>query len=310
MPPRISVIIPTYNQSGTLRRAVSSVLGQTFDNFEIVVVNDASTDETKAVLSRFGDPRIRTVSHGKNRGAAASRNTGIRESTGDFIAFLDSDDEWLQDKLSQQIAMIGAAPPDMQACCTRYFVTLNPYDKSWRRMLPLEHDWFTHLLRRGCDLSPGSTLMARRSIFEELGLFDETLQRYEDWDWLLRYARRFKIGITQETLAVVHLSHPPVSGILADAIKVFLPRWIEEARKLGYFTGRRFKARLLLELAKSQILEHKRIVGCVTLLRGLCQWPFQRPGSALALIQYLKGNFESPHAVRVESTNEVPPRNN
>ena len=107
---QISVIIPTYNRVNLLNRAINSVLRQTFSDFEVIVVDDSSEDDTKAVVETLKDPRIRYICHDENRGAAAARNTGIRVSRGEHIAFLDSDDEWLSKKLELQIDALTKNP--------------------------------------------------------------------------------------------------------------------------------------------------------------------------------------------------------
>jgi glycosyltransferase involved in cell wall biosynthesis len=297
--PQVSVIIPTYNRAGILRRAVGSVFGQTFDNFELIIVNDGSTDNTLNLLAGIKDSRLRVIDHDTNRGAAAARNTGIGTARGTYVAFLDSDDEWLPDKLIKQVDLLDKAPPDIGACCARHFVTLDPQGESWRRMLPTDYDWRRRLLEYGCDLSPGSTLMARRDIFEKIGNFDLELPRYEDWDWLLRYLGRYRLGISEETLAVVHLSSPPSAAVLEKAVDIFLSRWLGEARKVSWVAARRLKARLLIELAKSLLLENRFRAGIVKLVAGLMQWPLQRPGSALALIYYLRGSYRTRFSVKV-----------
>jgi glycosyltransferase involved in cell wall biosynthesis len=98
-PKLVSVIIPTYNRASTLARAIESVLKQTYGNLELIVVDDSSNDETSGVVSGIADERIKYIKFSKNKGVAAARNAGIKESCGDYIAFLDSDDQWLPDKL-------------------------------------------------------------------------------------------------------------------------------------------------------------------------------------------------------------------
>jgi len=100
--PTVSVIIPTYNRAHLLDRAIRSVLDQTYQDFELIVVDDGSSDPTAEVIATFADPRIYYLRHEKNRGAAAARNTGIEASQGDYVAFLDSDCEWLPKKLLKE----------------------------------------------------------------------------------------------------------------------------------------------------------------------------------------------------------------
>src|SRR5215471_7855638 len=104
--PKVSVIIPTHNRAEFLRSAITSVLNQTYQDFEIIVVDDASTDKTPEVVASFHDGKIKYIRHDANKGDAGSRNTGIRNSSGDFLAFLDDDDEWLPEKLQMQVGLL------------------------------------------------------------------------------------------------------------------------------------------------------------------------------------------------------------
>ena len=110
--PLISVILPTYNRAHTLMRAVTSVLNQDYREIELIVVDDASTDGTTELLESIADPRLRVIRHDHNKGVAGATNTGIQAARGEIIAFQDSDDEWLDGKLSHQMARLAAAPSD------------------------------------------------------------------------------------------------------------------------------------------------------------------------------------------------------
>lgn len=186
MSPEVSVVIPAFDREATISRAITSVLAQTWDDFEIIVTDDGSLDKTVAVVEGFRDPRIRMVRHERNRGAAAARNSAIQTAKGKFIAFLDSDDEWFPEKLTVQLGQLRVQPADTCVSCTG--VILHLLDRGIRREHRLEDsvDWCRRLTL-GCDERPGSTLMARRDVFARVGLLDESLRRYEDWDWLLRY---------------------------------------------------------------------------------------------------------------------------
>jgi len=110
--PTVSVIISTYNRAHLIGRAIQSVLNQTYQDFEVIVVDDGSTDNTEEIVKSFNDPRIRYIRHEKNKGAAAARNTGIKAARGKYIAFQDSDDEWLPEKLEKQMKVFENAPPE------------------------------------------------------------------------------------------------------------------------------------------------------------------------------------------------------
>ncbi len=115
--PRISIIIPAYNRADVLPRAINSVLSQTFTDYEIIVVDDASTDETSAVARNFNGP-VHVIRHEVNRGPAAARNTGIEATSGAYVAFLDSDDEWMPEKLGRQIGLLEGLGTSYNACCS------------------------------------------------------------------------------------------------------------------------------------------------------------------------------------------------
>ena len=110
-PPRVSVVIPTHNRAEWLPRAVGSVLAQTWTDFELLIVDDHSTDETPAAIARFADARIRSFRHERNFGQSKALNTGIEHARGEYVAFLDDDDAWLPAKLAAQVALLDAAPP-------------------------------------------------------------------------------------------------------------------------------------------------------------------------------------------------------
>jgi glycosyltransferase involved in cell wall biosynthesis len=121
--PTVSVIIPTYNRENLIGRAIYSVLKQTYQDFEIIVIDDDSTDNTREVIKEFQrkDKRIKYIKHGKNKGGSAARNTGIREAKGKYIAFQDSDDEWLSGKLEKQIKMFKKAPLEIGVIYTGFW---------------------------------------------------------------------------------------------------------------------------------------------------------------------------------------------
>ncbi|WP_135470560.1 glycosyltransferase family 2 protein [Crenalkalicoccus roseus] len=201
--PEVSVVVPTYNRAATILRAVGSALAQTHCDLEVVVVDDGGGDDTPALLAGLGDPRLRLERHARNRGAAAARNTGIAAARGAFIAFLDSDDAWLPRKLEVQLAALRRAAPEEAVSC--HGVRMHLLDHGIEREQPLEPagDWFLRLAR-DCDLSPGTTLLARREAFDRIGPLDESLPRFEDWDWLLRYAAAGgRVLALRETLAHV-----------------------------------------------------------------------------------------------------------
>ncbi len=195
--PSVSVIIPTYNRAQKVVRAISSVLCQTFNDYEIIVIDDGSTDSTKTAMAQF-DECITYIVHSSNLGVSAARNTGIRRSSAPFIAFLDSDDYWLPKKLAAHMEFFKTHPY-AQACQTdeiwiRKGHRVNPK----KRHLKPSGDIFEPSLEL-CLVSP-SAVMLRRSLLEEVGLFDEDLMACEDYDLWLRISCKYPVYLIRQKL--------------------------------------------------------------------------------------------------------------
>jgi glycosyltransferase involved in cell wall biosynthesis len=192
------VILPCYNRAWCLQRAVGSVLYQTFSDWELIVVNDGSTDGSADLLAAYGE-RI-TVLHQENRGVSAARNTGIAHARGDLVAFLDSDDYWLPQKLETQVHFFEnsakAAICQTEELWVRNGVRVNP----GRRHAKPSGMIFEPSLEL-CLISP-SAVMLRRSLLEETGFFDERLPACEDYDLWLRITRHTPVQLLQPALIV------------------------------------------------------------------------------------------------------------
>jgi glycosyltransferase involved in cell wall biosynthesis len=187
----VSVIIPTWNRGWTIKSAVDSVLSQTLKSYELIIVNDGSTDNTADILNEYAS-RI-TVIHQPNRGVSAARNKGIAHSSGELLAFLDSDDRWLPEKLERQTAFMEANPR-LSICQTeeiwiRNGVRVNP-KKKHRKPSGMMFEPSLAL----CLISP-SAVMIRRHLLDEVGLFDENLPACEDYDLWLRITCRHPVGL-------------------------------------------------------------------------------------------------------------------
>jgi glycosyltransferase involved in cell wall biosynthesis len=199
----VSVVIPVWNRSALVRRALDSVLAQTRPAEEILVVDDGSTDDTASVVRRQF-PGVRLVTQ-ENRGVSAARNRGIRAAGGEIVAFLDSDDEWAPKKLERQIEAMSERP-DAVLCHTdeiwirrgRRVNTMTKHRKHggdiFERALPL------------CAISPSAAIVRRR-LFDEVGFFDESLPACEDYDLWLRVTARFPVLYIDEPLTVKYGGH-------------------------------------------------------------------------------------------------------
>jgi glycosyltransferase involved in cell wall biosynthesis len=198
--PLVSVIIPTFNRRSVLERAICSVLAQTFRDFELIVVDDGSTDGTTGLLEDF-DSRLMRL-YQENRGVASSRNLGIKQSRGELVAFLDSDDEWLPEKLSRQVERFDPSRP--------YFVCHT--DEIWMRGEQVVSQKSIHRKQGGrfferalerCLISPSSVMLSR-TLLDKVGWFDEALPAAEDYDLWLRVTASYDVDFVPERLVIKH----------------------------------------------------------------------------------------------------------
>ncbi len=280
--PEVSVVIPTYNRASTIGRALDSVLNQSVRDIEVLVVDDGSTDATVATVEAVADQRVTLLRHATNKGAAAARNTGIRAARAPFIAFLDSDDAWLPGKLTAQLAALRAAPAGQDVSC--HGVHIHLLDHGVERDQPLEAsaDWFARLVR-DCNLSPGATQMTRREAFDRVGLLDETLPRFEDWDWLLRYtAAGGTICALRPPLAVVWNRRGRLGAQYELSARRFLAKHAALHASLPDATRRAAACDIWLQVAGTYAFEGRRgaalrVVLVAALHRPLhCAWRVPR----------------------------------
>lgn len=247
--PLVSVIIPVFNRAHTLRRAIESVRAQEVSAWELIVVDDGSTDGSADIPASYGDLRIRTLRHDENRGAAAARNSGVSVARGRYVAFLDSDDEWLPGKLAAQLDALEGRPDAPQALCTAFLLHREETGRHSKRRPRADGSWFETILD-GCHVSPGSTLMVQRDCFAVVGPLDERLMRLEDWDWLLRCTERFSFDCLPVLGAVVHVGQPARSSTVADAVARLGVQHADRVLRVAGPAGlRRFRASLAIEQA-------------------------------------------------------------
>ena len=195
----ISVIIPTYNRERTLLRAVNSVLGQTYGNIELIVVDDGSKDGTADSLKEISDPRLRLVRTESNMGACAARNLGIAMAQGEWVAFQDSDDFWYPEKLEKQLAALVSHHADIVFCAMRL---TRPDGKTGSAVpdpsLPSGEYLYEKLLER--SIASTQVILGRRECFL-CEPFDDQMPRMQDWDLVLRLSKKYRIYFLNEVLA-------------------------------------------------------------------------------------------------------------
>ena len=214
----ISVVIPAFNAGGFIKRTIDSVLAQTYSASEIIVVDDGSIDNTAEVVKSYGG-KVRYI-YQENAGDGPARNTGIAAAKGDWIAFLDHDDEWLPDKLQLQMELLSRHP-DLHWCATNFYkqsgtrraAGVNPaaISKGLGARDYFE-SFFTAVYAKGCNFMT-STMLIRREVFEQAGVFDSCWLRGADVDMWWRIAYRFsRIGYLPRPLAVLHVGPQDITS--------------------------------------------------------------------------------------------------
>lgn len=198
----VSVVIPVYNRESTIKRAIDSVLCQTYSNIEVIIVDDGSTDNTVKIISEYDDERIRLICQKKRCGANKARNVGIANSQGEYIAFQDSDDEWLPDKLHIQIEQMETQ--DYMACYSAY----NLYENGIMHTVPFYYsdiDKYQINLRKTLMKHNAvgiPTLVIRREVLNLIGnkYFDECIPRLQDYDFVIRITKCIEMGYVNKPL--------------------------------------------------------------------------------------------------------------
>jgi glycosyltransferase involved in cell wall biosynthesis len=202
--PIVSVIIPTYNRAPLLERSIQSVLNQTYQDLEIIIVDDASADATREVVGMFKDRRIKYLRHEKNRGEAAARNTGIAHATGKYIASHDSDDEWVPEKLAKQMLVFQGSSEAVGVVYTGFWRA----EGGMRRYFPssrvkkTDGDIHEEILKGNFVGTP--TTLVKRECFEKAGYFDEKLSHLVDWEMWIRISAYYQFRCVNEPLVVTY----------------------------------------------------------------------------------------------------------
>lgn len=262
----VSVVIPTYNHAESLPRAVNSVLNQTHEDLELIVVDDGSTDQTQAAMDDFSDSRITYTRHNSNRGGSAARNTGLELSSGEFIAFLDADDEWKKQKLDIQVRYLRSLPDEWGACyCGANLIrsgvtgelrdTIISYLSTETTKREGGPELIPSIITRSFSLGGSSTLMITSEVATQLNGFDESFDRYQDLEFLIRLLDVTRIAYIPLQLVVKHDSGNPSPGTLEATQKKFLNKFSEEISRWGMNESRTYAV-------------HKNLLGAAYLRDG------------------------------------------
>jgi glycosyltransferase involved in cell wall biosynthesis len=224
----VSVVIPTYNYGRYIAEAVDSALNQSYGPFEVIVVDDGSTDDTETVVRAFGN-RVRYIKQ-QNAGVCAARNRGVAESSGQLIAFLDADDIWEPTKLEKQAALFASDPQ-----IGLVHSAMREFDSDTGETVALhvdgEEGWVADemlLWEKTAINGPGGAIMVSREAFEAVGGFDEGMKVSEDWDFCYRVARKYKVGFVREPL-VNYRSHAAAAHLNIREMERGMARFYDKA---------------------------------------------------------------------------------
>jgi len=251
--PAVSVILPTYNRARTLGRAILSVLNQTYQDFELLVIDDASTDDTSELIHSIDDPRIRYIRHQDNHGAGAARNSGIKAAKGRFVAFQDSDDQWLPESLEKRVNKLHASIAEDSHTGLVFSQFIREKGKKAtvfppNHIVPSKENIYPKLLE-GNFISTQTTLVKRECI-DDVGAFDEKLPCLLDWDLCIRLSKKYRCVFMDQALVIVTSSPDGISSSyinMAKAYEQILNKYhsslLLDAKCLGnhyYLTGNLF----------------------------------------------------------------------
>lgn len=266
-------------------RALKSAQGQTLEDIEILVCDDASTDATRAIVWNYqaDDSRIQLLCLSENQGAGAARNLGMKAATGEYIAFLDSDDEWLPEKLARQVERMNAEPPEVGVCfCGATIIKNGKSDRSVEYVpnKVWEHDIFRKFVM-GHIMFLTPTVLFRRTCLEKTGFMVPEMRRNQDGEFLLRLFSHYSLFVIPESYSIIHLSVSSKNKYY-DSIKVALPYRLRHSGmirdKLGYWPAKYYACRQQTNLLQAAIRERRWLEAfCELRLRFIiCPFLFRR----------------------------------
>ncbi|AOM81653.1 glycosyltransferase family 2 protein [Salisediminibacterium beveridgei] len=198
----VSVIIPTHNRERTIMRAINSVLSQSYQTFEIIIVDDNSNDNTVGLVNEIEDNRIKIIKLSSNQGAAKARNIGINESSGEYLAFLDSDDEWLPTKLDKQVKMFENADEKIGLIYSSIIIDLKG-SRNIGMVAKARGNIYTAQIYED-QVSPTSTYLLKKECIDKIGGFDESLPARQDYDFVTRLSLEYDVDYVKDALVILY----------------------------------------------------------------------------------------------------------
>lgn len=274
--PLVSVIIPAFNRADTIERAINSVLYQTYEDLELIVVDDASSDHTNDIINELKskDPRIIYIKHTKNMGAAVARNTGIKNHKGEYIAFLDSDDLWLPDKLEKQLNAIDRPSPNIGVVYSSV-LRVEAENVFFEQSFKGHKSGYIYKDLLYNNFIPSSAILVRGSCFDEIGLWDDNLTCFQDWDLVLRLSKNYEFIYLPDLLVIQYDQRQSITNI---------PK------------GRDIAALYLMEKYCCDINDNNKILSNFQIL--IAKNAFLNKRYNRSLIFFLKGIYNNPYKLK------------
>jgi len=273
----ISVVIPTYNRPNCLERALDSVCAQTYDNIEIIVVDDHSETPVNCIIKDYQQMTVEVIRHNNNLGANAARNTGIRNANGDFIAFLDDDDKWDEEKLQKQIEVIKKNDVDVVYTGIRY---LNSNGEVLNKTIPgkVPNNTTTELFKRNF-IGSFSVILVSAKIIKEVGLPDEELPIWQDKEWYVRLSQHTKFVPIKEILVSRYVDrHDRITGdfegLINTTLPIFINKYDEVVENGTTFERRQIHSQIYGKVASYALRTMNYNSGRKFALKSLRHYPF------------------------------------
>lgn len=213
MEPKVSVIIPTYNREQKIQYAIRSVLRQAYQNFEIIIVDDGSTDNTEQLIEDLQkkDSRVKYLKQENSGGTSKPRNLGISKSRGKYLAFLDSDDEWMETKLEKQLELFRNSDDPNLGFVACNAIIINKREESKIYSLPKYKNYFKEFLTRTI-ITSCSSVVIKKSVINKVGGFDENLKTGVDWEMWIRISKSFNFNFVDEPLIKYYVHKNNISS--------------------------------------------------------------------------------------------------
>lgn len=267
---KVSVVIPTYSRPKYLERCINSVLNQTYKNTEIIVVddNDSNTEarkETEKTMAKYKSvTNVNYIKHDKNRNGSAARNTGWKNSSGEYITFIDDDDVILETKIEKQVACLEKLDDSWGACYTGYQLIKENGTKQYSSENRYGNCYVDALMRT-MFMGSGSNLFLRKSVVDEIGGYDESFQRNQDIEFLVRVLEKYKLAYLDESLLIIHQEGYRVNKTffqIDDYTKHYLSKFDDRINKLNKNDKEKVISVITLERCRIALYkrEYKQIV--------------------------------------------------